>query len=119
MSHDARRRRYLVQFQVKVPVEDDYGDDGDLWTPLCDEYVDITFGTGQERRAAAQDVASQSATFFALANGDTVRLTTSDRILYPLDPLNIDKSPVWDITSIVPSKQAGKGFDITAVSRAP
>lgn len=117
MSLDARMRKFRIQIQTRAPVEDSYGQEDDNWTPLGEEYASISFGTGVERREAAQDNASAPATFSILANQETNRLSVTDRICYPISDPDPEKWPAWDITSIVPAKDNPmKGWDITAVS---
>jgi SPP1 family predicted phage head-tail adaptor len=104
---DADRNR-KVTFERQGPRTDDgYTTQPGEWEPYCTEWAAVTFGTGQERRAAAQEQASQTATFQVLRNAKTAALLPTDRI-------NLD-GQFYDITSIVPSKDWNAGVDVTAV----
>src|SRR3546814_7048096 len=89
---------------------DDYCHGEKTWTDYCTEWAAVNFGTGQERREAAQESASVSATFHVLRNSKTAALTVQDRISF--------EGAVWDITSAVPSREFNAGMDITAVRAA-
>lgn len=72
--------------------------------------ADIIFGTGQERRQAAQETASVPATFSMRRDSVTQTLTPADRLRYD--------DADWDISSIVPSRKYDAVLDITATRRA-
>lgn len=93
-----------VTFERFSSVVDDYGGETQQWSFFAEAWADIKYGTGQERREAAQGSASVAATFQVLANSDTLDLTTLDRINF---------EGFWDIVSAVPNRR--KFIDITAI----
>lgn len=78
----------------------------DYGTPMM---ARVVHGSGQERREAAQESASVSATFYVLRNPDTAALTPKDRLSW---------EGIWDITSCVPSLQYQREMEITATRAA-
>jgi head-tail adaptor len=100
------RNRKVTFERHGEPFDDGYTTLPGEWEPYCTEWAAVTFGTGQERRAAAQEQASNTATFQVLRNSKTAALLPTDRINY---------EGFWDITSIVPSKDWNAGVDVTAV----
>lgn len=97
-------RDRLVTFERFSSSVDDYGGETQQWQFFAEAWADIIYGTGQERREAAQESASVAATFQVLANADTRDLTTLDRINF---------EGFWDIVSTVPNRR--KFIDITAI----
>ncbi len=71
-------------------------------------FAEVKFGTGAERREAAQESASAPATFRVLRTDLTAVVTPKDRIVFD--------SSYWDITSAVPLG-FNEGVEITAVRR--
>lgn len=65
-----------------------------VWTPLAEEKVAIYYGSGSERRQAAMEQGSQTATFEMLSNTRTRGLTIRDRIVH--------EGSNWDITELAP-----------------
>lgn len=120
MGLDARDRNRKIVFERKQLADaDEYGGEQVLrWQTYCREWASINFGTGQERRAASQESASQTATFQVLSNLKTNRLSVTDRLCYPVSDPDPEKWPRWDIKSVVPSKDARRGWDVTAVTAA-
>jgi SPP1 family predicted phage head-tail adaptor len=107
---NSRERNRKVLFQRDTPTTDDYGGEVSAWKDLGSEWAKVTFGTGQERRAAAQEQATLTATFEVPRNSKTATLTPKDRI-------QLDGS-VWDITSVVPSRTFNAGIDVTGTKAA-
>lgn len=103
-------RNRLITFQRSITTTDDYGGQVATWTTLCRAHASVSFGTGQERREAAQESASAPATFRVLYNGFTADLRPTDRIQY--------LGSAWDITSIVPLG-LNEGFEIVAIRLQP
>ncbi len=87
----AGRRDTLIQFQRAETEQDEYGEDVCTWSSLGSEWASIIWGRGDERRQAAQESASQAATFQVLDNSVTRALLVTDRIVSDGD---------WDITGI-------------------
>src|SRR3546814_14617209 len=55
-----RNRKIIIERFTATT--DDYGHGEKTWTDYCTEWAAVNFGTGQERREAAQESASVSAT---------------------------------------------------------
>lgn len=105
----AGNRDTLITFETASVEQDDYGEEVSTWATLGTEWADVNWGRGDERRQAAMEQGSQSATFNVLENSITRAVSVKDRIV--LDAQN------WDITSSVPGKRRGER-DITAVRAA-
>lgn len=107
----SRPRDRKVTFQrAGAPTDDGYTVRPGEWEEYCVEWASVSFGTGQERREAAQKSASLPATFGVLANSKTRELSTTDRISFD--------GSFWDIISVVPSRQLNVGIDVTAIRSA-
>lgn len=89
---DPGERPHLVTVQRKTVATDDYGGETATWHTLTTAYARIRHGTGQERREAAQEAASQAATFEFDWNPTLAAVKPADR-LYVFDI-------VWDIASV-------------------
>jgi SPP1 family predicted phage head-tail adaptor len=100
----AGKRDRKITFERSSSSVDQYGGETQQWQFFAEAWANIIYGTGQERREAAQESAQVAATFQVLANSDTRDLTTLDRI-------NFDG--FWDIVSAVPNRR--KFIDITAI----
>lgn len=88
------------------PVDDGYNTVPGDFADYASAMANVVFGTGQERREAAQEQSAISATFYVLRNPKTAALTTKDRIVYEGD---------WDIVSVAQSKSYNRELEITAV----
>ncbi len=86
-------RDTLIQFQRRTIVRDDHGGAVETWNDYASEWAAVKFGSAQERRAAAQEQATQTATFTVPANSLTIALTPMDRIAGYL-------GSTWDITGV-------------------
>jgi head-tail adaptor len=89
---------------------DDHGGAAESWATYVSAWAQVRFGSAQERRSAAQEAATQSASFIVLANSLTLAITPLDRIAGYL-------GANWDIVSVVPDRRAGQ-VEITAVRKA-
>lgn len=87
---DAGQRDQLITFERNTPTTNDHGDEVEGWSLVSQAWARVRFGTGAERREAAQERASQPATFECLAI-DTSSVTVTDRISFD--------DAFWDITS--------------------
>jgi len=91
-------RNTKVTFERGTPVEDDYTSESHIdWSELQfshQAWAKITYGTGQERREAAQESASQAATIMCLWTPALADVGAKDRAIF--------NGAVWDITSTVP-----------------
>lgn len=92
-------------FQRFTATTDDYGDEVETWADYAEAWARVVHGSGQERRQAAQEAASVTATFYVLRNPLTAALTPKDRIEW---------EGSWDIVSAVPSLEFNKEMEVTA-----
>lgn len=102
-------RDALVAFERATETRDASNQPRKTWEVVGEEWAQINYGTGSERRAAAGEQGTQAATFQVLDNAMTRTTKLSDRINE--DGLH------WDITSNVPALKDGYR-DITAVRAA-
>jgi head-tail adaptor len=107
LVRQAGERPHLVTIQRAVTVTDDYGGESKTWHELATGYARLSYGTGQERREAAQENASQAATFEFDWSPTIAAVKPSDR-LYCFDT-------VWDVASAV-TIGANEEVHITAVA---
>src|SRR5690242_5660622 len=92
--NDPGVRESLVTFERGTPTVDDYGGETMSWATLTTAYARIRYGTGQERREAAQERAVQAATFECDWNTTLAGVAVNDRITF--------ESEAWDIVSKAP-----------------
>jgi head-tail adaptor len=104
--YESSRRRWQIAVERNTPTPDDFGHNIDSWANLCSPWANIVFGSGQERREAAQKAASAPATFYILRSAVTATIGVKDRIVF--DGAN------WDIHSAVPSRDQNVGYEIVA-----
>lgn len=90
---DPGERPHLVIVQRATASEDDYGGETLTWHTLTTGWARVRYGTGQERREAAQENAQQSASF----EFDWTPLLASVK---PTDRLYVFDT-VWDVASAV------------------
>ena len=91
----AGKRNTLITLQRATMVKDDHGGETPSWAEYCEEWASVSFGSGQERREAAQESATQTATFRVLAHPLTLALAPTDRVAGYL-------GANWDITDVAP-----------------
>jgi SPP1 family predicted phage head-tail adaptor len=91
---DPGQRDRLVTFQRATVTSDDYGGETPAWGTLARAWVRVRYGTGQERREAAQERADQAATFEAEWSPELATVVVTDRIE--------SDGEIWDITSVAP-----------------
>lgn len=108
MKSGPRNRRIIVQRQFAAL--DGYGGEVSTWADYATLFAQVIFGTGQERREAAQENASAPATFRVLHSRLTAAITAEDRIQFD--------DGQWDITSVVPLG-LNEGIEITATKAVP
>lgn len=109
MTLEAGYRNQLVVLQRFTATTNDHGHESQTWASIGSEWAQVRFGTGQERRAAAQEGNQQAATFGVLSNTVTRSLTVRDKIVYLGDD--------WDIQGLSPT-QDNQGVIITAIRSA-
>jgi hypothetical protein len=92
----AGKRTYPVTFIRAAAVTDDFGTHEDWGSPstLATATAAVTFGTAQEKREAAQQSASQAASFECLRTPILDAVTLKDRISF-------DGSQ-WDLSERAP-----------------
>jgi hypothetical protein len=92
----AGARQYAIAFIAAVAVTDDYGTHEDWANPttLATATATVMFGTAQEKREAAQESASQSASFECLRTPTLDAVPLTARISFDGDQ--------WDITERAP-----------------
>ena len=91
---DPGQRESLVTFERGTASTDDYGGETTTWATLTTAYARIKYGTGQERREAAQERAVQAATFECDWNPTLATVTMTDRISF--------EGETWDIINKAP-----------------
>lgn len=89
----AGERPHYVKVQTKTVTTDDYGGETASWTTAAFAWARVRYGTGQERREAAQENASQVATFEMDWSPTLAAIRPDDR-LYCFDT-------AWDVASAV------------------
>ncbi|MGZ8286136.1 MAG: phage head closure protein [Allosphingosinicella sp.] len=104
-----------ILFERNTQGRDSAGNQEDSWAVLGRAWAKVMYGTGQERREAAQESATTPATFRVRRSAVTLSLTAADRLRF--DPAGgaPDDAPLWDIAGAVPF--GNDGVDITAVRR--
>ncbi|QQN73950.1 head-tail adaptor protein [Croceicoccus sp. YJ47] len=102
----AGRRRDLIVFERATQVENTLGNVREQWAEYKQEYAAIFYGRGAERRQAAVEQGTQSATFQVRINARTRALTVRDRILF---------AGVWDIEGIALDAPKRGQMEVTAV----
>lgn len=93
----ASERQYVIAFIAATTSTNDYGETVEDWdnpTTLATVTARIRFGTAQEQRQAAQESASQSASF------ECLRTPTLDDV--PMDARISFDGDQWDITERAP-----------------
>jgi SPP1 family predicted phage head-tail adaptor len=105
----AGKRIHRIVFHKATETTDNYGAIVSAWTQHTEAFAEVLFGTGAERREAAQTQASQAATFIVPTTPKVALVTEKDRI--------IGLSATWNITSAI---SVGRDHHFTAVrSDAP
>jgi SPP1 family predicted phage head-tail adaptor len=94
----ASQRTELIVFQRATVTTDDYGQEIETFADYVTRRARVRFGTAQEKREAAQESASQTATFECVRSAELDAVTLKDRISY-------DGSD-WDITERAPLDRA-------------
>lgn len=91
---DPGKRESLITFERGSATTNDYGEDVMSWNEVTQAWARVRFGTGQERREAAQERASQAATFECEFSPILAAIALTDRIAFDSDS--------WDIVSKSP-----------------
>lgn len=106
--NDPGVRESLITIERGTPTEDAYGGQTISWATLTTAYARIRYGTGQERREAAQERMVQSATFECDWNATLAGVIATDRITF--------ESETWDIVSKAPLSHQEIHFAAVRVS---
>lgn len=110
MGVQAGRLRDRITIERATVTTDDYGGEASTWAELVTLSAQVSNGTGQERREAAQESATVAATFRVRHSGITEGITTTDRIRFD--------GAAWDIVSNVRVPNERQARDITATRQA-
>lgn len=92
------RRDTLIAIERATTVQDEYGQETEVWTELGKEWAAVFYGRGDERRQAGQEQGSQTANFNVVSNSMTRGVKITDRIVIGTD--------IWDIVSAAPMSRA-------------
>ena len=87
-------RNQLVSFESFTATQDEYNEDVLTWSEICEEWAQIFYGRGDERRQAAMEQGVQPAVFQVLSNEDTRSVEITNRIVH--------QGVNWDIVGIAP-----------------
>ena len=90
----ASQRTELIVFQRATVTTNDYTEQISTWADYATRRARVRFGTAQEKREAAQESASQTATFECVRSAELDAVTLKDRISY--------LGSAWDITESAP-----------------
>lgn len=94
---DPGQRDRLITIERGTAVPSDYTDESSItWATLTTAWAAVRYGTGQERRAAAQESGSQASTFGVDYNSITSTVTLRDRIVF--------LGSNWDIVAAAPTQ---------------
>jgi SPP1 family predicted phage head-tail adaptor len=94
----ASQRTELIVFQRATVTTDDYGQEIETFADYATRRARVRFGTAQEKREAARESASQTATFECVRSATLDGITNEDRIVYLGDN--------WDINETAPLDRA-------------
>jgi head-tail adaptor len=87
---DPGKRDRLVTFERATVTTDDHGGETLTWAELVQAWARVRYGTGQERREAAQERSDQVASFECIWTPTLATVAVTDRISF---------GGAWDITS--------------------
>lgn len=102
-------RNRLIAFETATTTEDNYGGTVSTWGQVATAWAEVLYGSGQERREAAQEAGTQAATFICMWTPTLAGVGIKDRIQFD--------GSAWDITSVAPIG-LNKELHITAVRTA-
>lgn len=88
------KRNRKVVFERATLVANDFNEQIPVWSDYDTEWANVSYGTGQERRQAAQEQVQATATIWVPWNNKTKRLRETDRAIFD--------DATWDIVSAVP-----------------
>lgn len=88
----------FITVRRAVVVADEYGGETQTWADLENAWARVRFGLAQEKREAAQQSASQTATFEVIPTQALLGVRSTDRIAF-------DGSD-WDIVEVAPLERS-------------
>lgn len=94
----ASERTELIVIERATVTEDDYGGEESTWDTYATRRARVRFGTAQEKREAAQEGGTQTATFECVRSAVLDDVTLKDRISY--------LGSTWDISETAPLDKA-------------
>lgn len=112
----AGKYRDPIRIERQAGGNDGYGGKSGEWETIAEVRAEITYGTGAERREAAQESATAPAMFRIRRGGPAAGVTATDRLRFTPFAAPSDASPIWDISSVVPFGR--DAIDITATRKA-
>lgn len=102
----AGRRDQVVRFERATTARNALGGKtASAWASLGERWALVLFGSGSERREAAQEGAVQAATFRVLADEVTTTVTVADRIVH--------RGLTYDVTGIAPIGRGPRELEFT------
>lgn len=84
----------LIKVQTATASTDDHGGETLTWADIEQAYARVRFGPAGEQRQAAQEGASQVATFEVAPTSKLLAVSLKDRILFDVSE--------WDVTEVAP-----------------
>lgn len=90
----ASQRKELIVIERSTVTTNEYNEEVETWDELLRRRVRVRFGTAQEKREAAQEGGSQSASFECKRSAALDAVTLRDRISY--------LGSFWDLDEIAP-----------------
>lgn len=109
MPIPAGERDRRIALQRDTPTRDTHGNDVSAWATLASAWAKVIYGGGMERRQAAADQASETATFCIRETSTNASVSTVDRISFD--------GGLWNITGI--AKPERKELELTATRATP
>lgn len=106
----AGKRIHRIVFERAAKGQDANGEEIDTWVEHARALAAVFFGRGDERRQAARETGTQSATFGVPSTALTRSVGYADRIAY--------QDGAWDITGIAPDTPKRGEIEFTAVRAA-
>lgn len=90
----AGQRSELIVFERATMTTDDDGIESPAWATYVTRRAHVRFGSAQEKREAAQEAGTQTATFECVRSAALDAVSLRDRILY--------LGSAWDINEVAP-----------------
>jgi head-tail adaptor len=96
----SRRKHKIIVQRLGAPTDDGHNTTPGAWANYATEMAAVYYGSGREQREAAQESASQTASFEVLSNSKTRALSVTDRICFPVTDPDPENWPSWDIQAV-------------------